>query len=121
MFKIHDRRITANEPYEYLPVTASEVYEVGEALVMTGGKATKCGATAKPTHICMGVSDGETVPAIPVLATTRFEVEYTAKPTAGTVVTLHTDGLQVTATTSSGVFAVEFVDEANQTVIGCFR
>jgi len=120
MFKVKDRQGNSVEPFEYLPITEKEVYTLGEALKM-GAKATKCGATEKPTHICMGPANGMTVPAIPVKATTRFEVPYTAAPAVGAAVTLHTDGLQVTATTASGVFTVTDVDTEKGTACGYFR
>ena len=120
MFKVKDRQITGVEPFEYLPVTEGEGYELGEALTYTDA-VTKCAATARPTHICMGPGDVSVMPVMPVLATTRFEVPYTAEPTVGTVVTLHTDGLQVTDTTTSGVFTVTDIDEEKGTVCGFFK
>lgn len=53
MFKVKDRQNSCVEPFEFLPAKDSEVYTLGEALSYTD-KVTKCGATAKPTHICMG-------------------------------------------------------------------
>ena len=38
--------------FEQVPATAGESYAVGEALVLSGGAATKCGATATPEFIC---------------------------------------------------------------------
>ena len=111
MFKVKDRQNSCVEPFEFLPAKDSEVYALGEALTYTD-KVTKCGATAKPTHICMGPADAGVVPVMPVLATTRFEVPYDAKPTAG---------LSVTATTTSGVFTVTDVDEANGVCCGFFK
>lgn len=120
MFQVKSRQIGSVEPLEWLPVTSGESYELGEALTMTD-KVTKCGATAKPTHICAGAVTEKGLPAIPVLATTKFEVGYTAKPAVGAVVTLHTDGLQVTATATDGVFTVTSVDEDAGTVRGYFK
>lgn len=120
MFQVKERQIGSVEPIEWLPAKASETYQIGEALVMTDS-VTKCGATARPTHICAGAAGEKGVPAIPVLATTRFEVPYTAKPAVGKAVTLHTDGMQVTATETSGVFTVTSVDEAAGTARGYFR
>lgn len=34
--------------FDQVPATAGESYAVGEALVLSGGAATKCGATATP-------------------------------------------------------------------------
>ena len=119
MFKVKDRQITGVEPFEYLPVTEGEVYELGEALTLGETGATKCAAGEKPGYICMGPSDGTVVPVMPVLATTRFEVPYTAKPALGAVVTLGADALTVTATTG-GAFRVTDIDEAAGTVCGYF-
>lgn len=120
MFKVKDRQNSCVEPFEFLPAKSGEVYALGEALTYTN-EVTKCAATAKPTHICMGPGDGNVVPVMPVLATTRFEAPYDAKPTAGTAVTLGTTAESVTATTTSGVFTVTDVDEANGTACGYFR
>ena len=72
-------------PIEYKPVTESETVTLGEALVLSGGKLTKCGATSRPGFVAVGNK-----------------------------VTLHTDGLQITATTTSGVATVTYI--AGQTV-----
>lgn len=93
----------------HVPVTAGETYKMGEALVITNGAATKCGATAKPTHMCCRDQEAdakETITVYPITGTMHFGVPVTAAPTAlaiGAKVTLATDGLGVTATTASGV------------------
>ena len=110
MFKVKDRQNSCVEPFEFLPAKDSEVYTLGEALTYTD-KVTKCGATAKPTHICMGPADAGVVPVMP----------YDAKPTIGTAVTLGTAAESVTATTTSGVFTVTDVDEANGVCCGFFK
>lgn len=118
MFKVKDRQITGVEPFEYLPVTEGEVYELGEALTFVS-KATKCAAASRPTHICMGPGDGTVVPAMPVLHTSKFEVPYTEAPAVGSKVQLGATGLTVTATTG-GAFRVTDIDEAAGTVCGYF-
>ena len=120
MFKVKDRQNSCVEPFEFLPAKDSEGYALGEALSYTD-KVTKCGATEKPTHICMGPADAGVVPVMPVLATTRFEAPYDAKPAAGTAVTLGTTAESVTATTTNGVFTVTDVDEAAGVCCGYFR
>lgn len=124
MFKIARRAVDDVEPFIHnLPITASESYSLGEALVLSSGKLTKCGATAKPTHICMGpVNENGCLPVIAVVPTTYFEVPATATVAAtliGSAVTLHTDGLQVTATTASGVFTIDETD-GDKLVVGHF-
>lgn len=118
MIKIADRRVNDVEPHERLTVTDSEVYQVGEALTMTD-KATKCAVGEKPTHICVGPAAGGVVPAMPVMDTTRYCVDYTAKPAVGAKVQLSTDGMDVTATTE-GAFLVTALDEAKKKAYGHF-
>lgn len=101
MFVPVKRLVGDVEPFERLPGAAG---------------LAKCGAAAKPTHVVMGPkgADGR-YPAIPVLSTTVFETESTAAVPAsaiGSAVTLHTDGLTVTATTTNGVFTVSETENA---------
>lgn len=125
MFKIHHRLINSVEPFEYLEKTASETYHPGEAVVLVGGKVTKCGATTKPEYIAQGPENNKgMVPCCKVLPTTIFEVTAQADQsglTAGSKVTLHTDGLQVTATTTSGVFTLRAVAKAGSPCLGYFE
>ena len=113
LVKILNGRINQGEPVR-LPSTAGEQYKYGEALVLNGGKLTKCGATAIPTHICgedyvAPASDNRDIVAEPVSADMIFEVPFSASPAAVTVgakVTLDADAMQVTATTTSGVATI---------------
>jgi aconitase A len=97
-----------------LPTTASETYTEGEGLVVTGGKLTKCGATAKPTYIAAAAyvapgSGMKDLPVYPVLEFHLYETTFAADASAnaeGTLVTLHTDGAQITATATSGVATI---------------
>ena len=110
MFKVKDRQNSCVEPFEFLPAKSGEVYALGEALTYTN-EVTKCA----------GPGDGNVVPVMPVLATTRFVAPYDAKPTAGTAVTLGTTAESVTATTTNGVFTVTDVDEAAGVCCGFFK
>ena len=101
-------------PIKYLPVTSGEDVVLGEALVLSSGKLTKCGATAKPAFIAVGPKNtaGE-APVIAVQDYMTFETTLQAAGsglTIGSKVTLHTDGLQVTATTASGVATIVRMD-----------
>lgn len=124
MFKIHHRLIGSVEPFAYLEKTAGETVQAGEALSMTNGKLTKCAAAAKPDYIAMGGENRQgLVPVIRVLPTTIFEVPAQADQSAlpaGSKVTLHTDGLQVTATTASGVFTLTRPAKAGENCVGYF-
>lgn len=102
---------------EYLPVTGAEAVALGEALVLSSGKLTKCGATAAPSFIAMGACTGAEATAgkkIPVVRVSKeiiYETALTADYSAiaaGARVTLASTGLGITATTTSGV--AEIVD-----------
>lgn len=94
-----------------LPSTASETYTDGEGLVLTSGALTKVGATAAPTYICgeayvAPASGNRDIVAYPVLPHFIYETTFAADGssiTIGSKVTLHTDGAQITATTTNGV------------------
>ena len=124
MFRIHHRLIGSVEPFEYLEKTAGETVQAGEALSVANGKLTKCAATAKPEYIAMGGENRSgLVPVIRVLATTIFEVPAQDDQSAlgaGSKVTLHTDGLKVTATTTSGVFTLLTPAKAGEACTGYF-
>ena len=110
MFVPVKRLVGDVEPFERLPGAAG--LSLGMAAVYSGAAGlAKCGAAAKPTHVVMGPkgADGR-YPAIPVPASA-----------IGSAVTLHTDGLTVTATTTNGVFTVsETENAANGRVQGRF-
>ncbi|MBR2616186.1 MAG: hypothetical protein IKC69_05865 [Clostridia bacterium] len=55
LLKIENARMNVPEP-EYLEVTANEAVEEGEALVLSAGKLTKCGAKVAPEYIAMGIT-----------------------------------------------------------------
>ena len=120
MFRLYDTEITSVEPFMEIAKTSMESYELGEALKVADGAVTKCGPTDKATYIYMG-EKGDQAIVMPVLATRRFEVPYTALPTVGKKVTLHTDGFQITSTDTGGVFDVVSVDQASGTATGYFR
>lgn len=112
LLKIENARMNVPEP-QFYEVTADEAVVYGEALVLSSGKLTKCGATAAPAFIAMkdvGASDTDRkCPVCRVESNQVWEVPVQVAPTdlvAGSKVTLHTDGLQVTATTTSGVVTI---------------
>lgn len=123
LVKIRNGRCNQPEPQK-LGVIASETYTLGEALVLSGGALTKCGATAKPTYIAgedyvAPESGARRITAYPVSGEMIFETVFTAAPTSltdGSVVTLSADGLGVTATTTSGVAII--VDLAGAADVG---
>jgi len=89
-------------PIETREVTAGEAVVLGEALVLSNGALTKCGAGDKPEYIAVGPSVDGMAQVIKVHPHIVFDTILQADGadlTAGESVTLHTDGLQVTATT----------------------
>lgn len=109
MFRLSGMDVGLTPPIEYMEVTADEAVTLGEALVLTSGKLTKCGATAKPTYVAVGPDQDGVAPVIKVQDYMEFETTLAAAGTSlvpGSVVTLHTDGMQVTATTTSGVATI---------------
>jgi len=131
MFKLVNRLSTFNQSIEQMLGTNSEAYVIGEALVLTSGRLTKCAATATPEFISVKAQPAETTAVTPI-AVLRvqedmiFETTSTATVAAtlvGAKVTLHTDGASVTATTSSGVATIVSTDgkTTNSNVTVSFR
>ena len=121
----------SQNPFEYYLLTDNEGATLGEALVQTSGRLTKCGATAIPEFIAMASRTAEATSVTPLpVERVKEDVEYSTQSMAtvastlvGSKVTLHTDGLLATATTTSGVFEISYTDGATTTsnVKGYFR
>lgn len=120
----------AVDPFEFRQMTNNEGATLGEALVETNGKLTKCGADKTPEYIAEATVGAATPGAFVPVSRVREDVEYETTATAtvaatviGSKVTLHTDGLQVTATTTNGVFYVTGTDgvTGGGVVRGMFR
>lgn len=112
-FKRSTMDVGLTPPIEYHPMKSGETAVLGEALSLVSGAMTKCAATTKPGYIAVGPSKDGKVPVIKVQDYMTFETTLAAAGTdlsAGSVVTLHTDGLQVTATTASGVATIVHMD-----------
>lgn len=110
-FLLQSMDVGQTPPIEYRQATADEDVVLGEALVTAStGLLTKCGATAKPEFMAVGPQDEQDM--VPVVRVQDYQVWRTQLSAAGTglkpgnKVTLETDGLRVTATTTSGVAAV---------------
>lgn len=116
MFVLSKMGVGQTPPIRYLPVKSGEDVALGEALTESGSGVTKCAATTRPEYVAVGPknSDGE-VPCIKVEDYMEFETTLSADGSGvtlvpGTKVTIHTDGAQVTATTTSGVAILTRVD-----------
>lgn len=128
MFKIVTRQFPSTEPFRFLPGTADEVFVAGEALKLASGKLTKASGIDKPTHVAIADTPANNPKGVPVIVI-QPDMEFITTSTAtissaliGAKVTLHTDGLQVTATTTNGVFTITATDGAttNSNVRGRF-
>lgn len=109
-------------PFEYEQMTDAEAASLGEAFEMTSGKLTLCAATTRPQFIAVQAADaatpGETIAVWRVDALQEWTTQSMATVATtliGEKVTLHTDGLLVTATTTSGVFEISETDGATTT------
>ncbi len=113
LIKISNGRTNQAEPC-FLDSTASESYLIGEALILSGGRLTKCGATAKPTHIAAEdytapATDNRPLSCYAVSPAMIFECPVTTSPAslvAGSKVTLADTACAVTATTTAGVATI---------------
>lgn len=128
MFKFAKMRSMAERPFEYYAPTTDEAIVLGEALVLTSGKLTKCAATATPEFIAMSSGTNKsTIAVVRVMEDDEFETTFAADASSnaeGTKVTLHTDGLQVTATATNGVFTITKklgTGASGTKVLGMFR
>lgn len=91
--------------------TNAEEYKIGEALVLSSGLATKAGATAVPEYICAEKKTAVTGDKLSVYLANHDQEYETELSAAGTVTpgvkyTLASDGLRITATSTSGVAEV---------------
>ena len=112
-FKIHSIDDGRSPAMEYLPAGAITP-KVGLALYQNAGQLAVCSGTTKPTYICMteretACTAGEVIPVIHIqpdmiLGTTASAAMTDVK--LGAKVTIAADGMQVTATTTSGVCEV---------------
>ena len=102
---------------EYLPCSAITP-KVGMALVQSGGNLAIASGTTAPTYVSMiekeaACAAGDIIPVMRGLPDMVFETTFSTAASAiklGDKVTLNTDGLQVTATTTSGVAEVVGMD-----------
>ncbi len=118
MFLIHSVDKGDVIPWEKRPVAAITP-KIGMALVENAdGNLTTATGTAKPSYICMcdrsaACTAGELIPVVRVDGGVIFETTFAAAATSiklGNKVQQHTDGMQVTATTTSGVAEVVYMD-----------
>lgn len=117
MFMLSRMLVGNTPPIVYMQPTDSETYQVGEALKLASGKVTLCSGAVAPSHVCVGpIDDNGVVPCVEVQKYMEFETTLGVAPAdsatvgVGDKVTLHTDGMQVTATKTGGVAEVTGID-----------
>ena len=117
MFMLSRMLVGNTPPIVYMQPTDGESYQVGEALKLASGKVTLCSGAVAPSHVCVGpIADNGVVPCVAVQKYMEFETTLGVAPAdsatvgVGDKVTLHTDGMQVTATKTSGVAEVTGID-----------
>ncbi len=117
MFMLSRMLVGNTPPIVYMQPTDGETYQVGEALKLASGKVTLCSGAVTPSHVCVGpIDDNGVVPCVEVQKYMEFETTLGVAPAdsatvgVGDKVTLHTDGMQVTATKTGGVAEVTGID-----------
>lgn len=117
MFMLSRMLVGNTPPIVYMQPADGETYQVGEALKLASGKVTLCSGAVAPSHVCVGpIDDNGVVPCVEVQKYMEFETTLGVAPAdsatvgVGDKVTLHTDGMQVTATKTSGVAEVTGID-----------
>lgn len=117
MFMLSRMLVGNTPPIVYMQPTDSKSYQVGEALKLASGKVTLCSGAVAPSHVCVGpIDDNGVVPCVEVQKYMEFETTLGVAPAdsatvgVGDKVTLHTDGMQVTATKTNGVAEVTGID-----------
>lgn len=112
--KLNQYDQVSQPPFEHLDPKVGTAYKIGQAMVITDGVATP--STDKPTYICMTQTTGEAdhlIPAIRVNSDMVLSARLSAAGTAlkvGDKVTIATNFIDVTATTTSGVCEITGFD-----------
>lgn len=118
MFLLHSTDDGRVPSIEYLPCSAITP-KVGMALTQTTGNLAIATGTTKPTYISMvekasACTAGDIIPVFRIDPDMIFETSFSASASSiklGDKVTLHaSSGAQVTATTTSGVAEVVYMD-----------
>lgn len=111
MFKyVRDNGGATSPALKTVTANTAVTYKAGDAIVITSGKAAKATGTTKPEYICVTEATGvDEVACIQVLPGQEYEVPFAADGSAlveGAKVTIHTDGAQITATTTNGIVTI---------------
>lgn len=125
MFKLNKVGSAKTAPMVYLEPVSNEDITLGEAVVYSSGKITACGATTKPEYITVGSGKNKKIACIRIEDDMEFATTNTANVSGvdvGEKVTM-SSALEVTATTTSGVFEItgKAADAVGSIITGYFR
>ncbi len=118
-FGFYKSQVEPNSPTTIvLPTTASETYKVGELLKLASGKLTKASGTDTPAFVSQADYVAPAAGNKGIQVTQINHDQWWIAPLqasgaslkVGDKVTVHTDGLQVTATTTNGVAEIIEID-----------
>lgn len=116
-FKIYSTDDNRIPGIEYLPASTITP-KVGMALTMSNGKLTVASGTTTPLYISViekssACKNGEIIPVIRVGKDIIFETSFSVDPSSlniGDKVTIDSSGMTVTATKTSGVAEIVYMD-----------
>lgn len=116
-FKIYSTDDNRVPGIEYLPASTITP-KVGMALTMSSGKLTVASGTTTPLYISViekssACESGEIIPVIRVGKDIIFETSFSVDPSSlnvGDKVTIDSIGMNVTATKTSGVAEIVYMD-----------
>lgn len=118
MFELHRiNNVRALAPtIKQIPADNATTYAVGDALVITSGKAAKATGATAPTYICAEKATGKTeISAYPVDKNTEYKTTAAGAVVVGTKYTIGSDAASITTTSASGV--AEVVSVAGSEVV----
>lgn len=123
MFKLHSKASPATEAIEYVPAGAN----LTPGVLVKYSSGVLVIATTEPEYVTLGsAKSGEKIPVKRILEDEIYETTLNAAGTSlklGDKVTVATNGAQVTATTTDGIFKIVAIDgtASGSKVRGLFR
>lgn len=97
------------QPWEHIPANVGEKFEVGMALELSAGKASKVSGEDKPVYLSMYKGVGEAdkpIPVMPIYADQKLSARLSEDGKAlsvGDKVKISDDGMDATATTGGAL------------------
>ena len=123
MFKLHSKASAATEAIEYVPAGAN----LGVGILVKYSSGVLVAASTDPEYVTLGsAKSGELIPVKRILEDEIYETTFNASASSlhlGDKVTVASNGDQVTATTTNGIFEIVAMDgtSSGSKVRGLFR